>query len=436
MNPRALSPAARRFSASAALLVLAVLAASPAPAAVRSRRPAPAADSGAFESAPGKLIVPPAAIRDTAVMDRALPPTPADTARAGRLKRAREQFGQGLILEEQHAFAAAIVSYHKAALTDPDLRGPAYRIGLLYASRQQFRPAARSFREELRRNPGDRAATTEYALALVELGDTTRAVRMLEELTRRAPGDASVWRALGFAYGRAGRDEDAERALRGAVGLDPKLARGWRDLGVVLAARGKDAGAREAYRHALSADPDDETTLINLGNLEARTGNHAAALADYREAERRDSTQAWAYRGQVRELVMLHREGDAGAVWRRWLKVAPLDPEVREGAARHFVHVGRSDIGLEIAREGVRLAPTSGEAWWLLGEMRAAAPDARGALAAYREAEKQFQAPDDRARAEAGIAALRAGAADSLRALFAADSAASAARDTTRRSRR
>jgi Flp pilus assembly protein TadD len=378
-------------------------------------------DSTQLESAPAPLIVPkPAA-------------APEDTALISRKRKAREDFGRGLMLEEQHAYAGAIMSYTNAARGDPTLRGAAYRIGLLYASRQQYGPAARAFREELHRNPGDKAATMEYALALCELGDTTRTVRMLEELTREYPGDALVWRALGFVYARAGRYTDAEKALRGSVGLDPKLARAWRDLGVVLSAQGKDKEARDAYRRALAVDPTDETALVNLGNLESRAGNHTAALASYHAAEKVDSTQAWAYRGQVRELVSLGREADAGAVWRRWLIVAPNEPEVREGAARHFARQGRTDVALEIAREGVRRQPKSGEAWWLLGEINAKLPDERAALSAYRSAGKFFQVPEDKARAEAGIAVLRASAPDSLRAFFAADSVSAAARDSTKR---
>ncbi|HEY6194834.1 MAG TPA: tetratricopeptide repeat protein [Candidatus Eisenbacteria bacterium] len=427
MNLRSRFPGPRGV-ARAALLAITLHSAQAARAAVPASRPAPPADSATIESAPGKLIAPPAPSAGATKATKA----PEDTALASAMRRANEAFGRGLMLEEQHAYAAAIMSYRNAAKLDPTLRGPAYRIGLLFASRQQFGPAARAYREELRRNPDDLNATMEYALALAELGDLKRPVRMLEGLTRRAPGNAGVWRALGFAYGRAGRHEDAERALRGAVALDPKAAKAWRDLGVVLAARGKDSEAREAYRHALAVDPTDETALIDLGNLESRAGDHAHALATYHEAEVRDSTQAWAYRGQIRELVSLGREADAGAVWRRWLKVAPEEPEVREGAARHFVHEGRTDAALEIARAGVRLAPRSGEAWWLLGEMHAEALDPRAALAAYREARKQFSAPEDRARAEAGIAALRASAPDSLRALFVTDSLAAAATDTTR----
>lgn len=413
-------------AARAALLVsllapACTVSAAPAAAPAGSRSP----DSVLIESAPGKFIVPPPARPEAAQ-------APVDTARASRLRRAREDFGRGLMLEEDHAYAAAIISYTNAARLDPTLRGPSYRIGLLYASRQQFDPAARAFREELRRDPGNRAATMEFALALAELGDTTRSVRMLEGLTRRAPGDAAVWRSLGFVYGRLGRYEAAERALRGAVGRDPKNAKAWRDLGVVLAARGRDSQARDAYRRALAADPSDESSLINLGNLESRAGDREKALELYHQAEVRDSSQELAYRGQIRELVALGREADAGAVWRRWLHAAPGVVEVRDGAARHFVRQGRTDVALEIAREGVRLAPKSGEAWWLMGEMHAEALDRRAALQAYREASRRFGTPGDRARAEASITALRAGAPDSLRALFVADSASAAQADSSR----
>ena len=382
-------------------------------------------DSTAFESAPGRLLVPSRAPAP-GVSPSGPAATSQDTALVSRRRKAREDFGRGLMLEKQHAYAAAILSYTNAARLDPALRGPSYRIGLLYASRQQYRPAARAFREELHRDPGNRAATMEFAVALAELGDTTRSVRMLEDLTRRAPGDAAVWRSLGFVHGRAGRHAAAEKALRGAVGLDPKFARAWRDLGVILAAQDKRSEARAAYRRALQIDPGDETALINLGNLDSRAGDHEQALAHYREAARGDSTQALAYRGQIAELVALGREAEAGAVWRRWLAVAEDDAEVREGAARHFIRQGRTDIALQLARDGVRRAPDSGEAWWLLGEVRGETGDLRSALDAYRRAAKGFTTPADVARAEESISAIRVTAADSLRSWFTADSAAAA----------
>jgi tetratricopeptide (TPR) repeat protein len=414
-----------RPSAVAALIASLLLSSVLAPA-MPARAARAAADTATIESAPGKLLVPP---RADAVAKPAAP-APADTALAARRRKAREDFGRGLMLEQQGAYSAAILSYTNAARLDSELPGPSYRIGLLYASRQQFDPAARAFREELRRAPDDRAATMEYAIALAELGDSTRSVRMLEDLTRRAPGDAMVWRSLGFVHGRIGHYAAAEKALRGAVGLDPRFARAWRDLGVILAARGRDTEARAAYRRALQIDPRDETALINLGNLESRTGDHARALAYYRDAAKRDSTQALAYQGQIRELVALGREQDAGPVWRRWLAVTDGEASVRDGAARHYLRQGRLDIALELAREGVRRTPDSGEAWWLLAEMQSGSGDLRAALKSYRRSQRLADEPVSRARIEATIAALRASVPDTLRAVFAADSVAARA-DTT-----
>ena len=422
-----LRSAIRRARAAAAIFTLlsmtgvvawAAAAATPAPA----RR-----DSARAESPPAPLIRPP---RSTPGGPRSGSP-PEDTALASRKRKAREEFGRGLMLEEQQAFSAAIISYTNAARNDPSLKGPSHRIGLLFMSRQQYEAAAKAFREEQRRAPDDVANSMEYALALCELGDSTRSTRMLEDLNRRVPGDADVWRSLGFVYGRHGRYDAAEKALRGAVGLRPKFAKAWRDLGVVLAARSRDREAREAYARALTLDPRDESTLINLANLESRQGAHARALALYARAEKIDSTQAYAYRGQIRELVTLDREADAGAVWKRWLAASEGDPAVRDGAVRHFIRQERTDIALGIVREAIRERPKAGEPWWLQGEVQAAAGDTRAALASYRRAHGLFGASDDKARAEAAIAALRAAAPDSLQALFEADSLAARA-DTTR----
>ena len=416
------------------LLLALLLAPAPAhaqkPAATKAPKPAAhtaRADSTPPESAPAPLIVPPKPAPAAAG-------APQDTSGAAAKKRAREQYARGRLLEENGAYAAAIVSYVEAARTDPSLRGPSFRVGMLFAWKHQYDPAARAFREELRRDPESLDATRQYALMLAELGDTLRPVRMLEELTRRAPGDSQAWRALGFAYARVGRHHDAVRALKGAIALDGKNAAAWRDLGVLYADAGDARAARDAYQRALAIDPKEIPTLINLANLEGRSGNHEAALEHYREAARRDSTYFDAYRGQVRELVVLGREQEAGAVWKRWLEVGPED-EVREGAARHFVRQGRTDIALEIARNAVRDSPKLGEPRWLLGEMQLAAADTVAALAAYREAWLRYTNPSDRARAGASMVALHSAAAsDTLRSLLRADSVRYARADTLRKS--
>lgn len=361
------------------------------------------------------------------------PPGPASAAvDTATRRRAREMYGRGILLEQQGAYSAAIVSYTKAGQTDPTLRGPSFRIGQLYASRRQWDPAARAFREELRRNPDDRPAAREYALMLVELGDTTRPLQMLENLTRRAPGDATVWRALGFVHERRGNHRAAEKALRGAIALNEKYVLAWRDLGVVLAAQDRTREARVAYQRVLALAPEDVSAIVNLANLESAAGAHARALELYRSAEKLDSLQGYAYQGQVRELVALGREADAGDVWRRWVEVTPQDLEVRESAARHFLRQRRPDIAVALGREGVRLAPSASAAWWLLGEMHAQMGDTLSAVSTLHEAGQHARDAQDRERAQASLAALRAAASPPLRARFPADSLGPAPADTAR----
>lgn len=337
---------------------------------------------------------------------------------------ALEQYELGRALEAQGAPAAAIAAYRNAVRNDPKLRGAHYRMGLLFTAVGQHKAAVSEYAAEVALDPGNARVARSLGLALANDGDTTNAIRQLSRLTRRDARDTASWKALGFAYGLARRPADAERALRRALALDPRDAGAWRDLGLVLALQGRGAGAREAYGRAAKLAPRDGTAPLNLGNLEAREGRWPAALAAYREAEARDSSLALAYAGQVRALVALKRDEEAGPVYRRWLAALPDSPDTRMEAIRWFTARERHDIALELARDGVRANPRSGEAHVALGMALDAAGDVPGMLAELRRAEPLLRQPEQRDRLRATIASLRAKAPDSLRAVYAADSLA------------
>ncbi|HEV2104397.1 MAG TPA: tetratricopeptide repeat protein [Candidatus Eisenbacteria bacterium] len=392
-----------------AAALLAAPAAGGGPALLVPPRP----DSVRIASPPGPLLVPGHA-------------PPADTMAAARKRRARLEYDRGLGFERAGSPAAAIMAYHNATGLDSTLAGPQYRTGLLFVSRQQWRAAAVSFATELVHHPENRDAARQLGLAFAQLGDTTRALIQLRLLVRRDPRDEPSWQALGFAYGVARRPADAERALRKAVTLDPRDADAWRDLGVVLATRGRGDAARGAYRRAAALDPHDAGALVNLGNLEAHDGRPDSALADYQEAERRDPGEVLAYGGEVGALRALGRADEMGPVYRRWLAVAPDAIQVRVEAIRYFNDQGRPDIAVELARDGVRVNPRDGEAWLALGLAARTTGDLRGALDDLRQAEQWLKSPEQRSRVRATLRAMRAGAPDSLRAMFAADSVAHA----------
>jgi tetratricopeptide (TPR) repeat protein len=372
------------------------------------------------ESAPAPLLVPGRA---------SFPP---DTADRSREALARQQYEKGLGLERIHAFAAAIICYRRAVALDPTLAGPNYRMGMLFQSVAQVEEAVKAFAAEVERHPGDVQATRELGLGLAQLNEHARAIAQLEPLTRRNPDDGANWRALGYAYMRAGRPRDAETALRRAIALPPQNALEHRDLGFVLATTGRESEARAEYRRAIALDPKETGAWVNLANLARSKGDLEQALADFREAEDRDSALVLAVKAQAQLLGELKRFGEAGTTYRRLLQRAPGDLGARFAAVRLYEALGRDDIALELARDGVRHDRDSGEARLILGMALEAQGRLREAALELRRAESLTRDREGRERARRLITTLSVAAPDSLRALFAADSAALAKREAPR----
>lgn len=364
-----------------------------------------------LESAPAPLLVP----------GRASLP---DTAHPSRAAQARQLYEKGLGLERSKAFVTAIISYRRAVALDSTLAGPNYRMGMLFQSVGQVEAAVKAFAAEVAKHPGDAQAARELGLGLAQLNEHARAIAQLELLTRRLPGDGANWRALGYAYMRAGRPRDAETALRRAIALPPQSALEHRDLGFVLAATGRESEARAEYRRAIALDPKETGAWVNLANLDRARGDLVRALVDFREAEKRDSTLALAVKGQAQLLGDLKRFDEAGTAYRRLLERAPGDFDGRFAAVRLYEALGRDDIALELARDGVRYDRTSGEARLILGMALEAQGRLREAALELRRAESLARDRAGRARARGLLGTLGAEASDSLRTLFAADSVA------------
>ncbi len=355
-----------------------------------------------------------------------------DTADRSPATLARQQYEKGLGLERINVLAGAIICYQRAITLDPALAGPNYRMGLLFLGAGQVEKAVKAFAAELARHPGDVAAARQLGLGLAQLNEHARAIAQLESLARRFPGDGENWRALGYAYMRAGRPRDAEKVLRRAIALPPPSALEHRDLGFVLAAAGRESEAREEYRRAIALDPKETGAWVNLANLDRSKGDLERALADFREAETRDSTLALAMKGQAQLLVQMKRFDEAGAAYRRLLGRVPGDLEARFAAVRLYEALGRDDIALELARDGVRHDRGSAEARLIMGMALEAQGRLRESALELRRAESLAGDRRLRARARGLIATLDARAPDSLRALFRSDSATQARRDARR----
>ncbi|MEK7331397.1 MAG: tetratricopeptide repeat protein [Candidatus Eisenbacteria bacterium] len=367
------------------------------------------------ESAPAPLLIPGR-------------PSPGDSAIRNPAQRARDAYALGRQLEASGAPGAAIASYRNAIRFDPAIPDANFRMAMLFLTRDQVGEAVKCLAAEVEHHPENGEAIRQLGLCLARLGDTGRAIQHLERLARRQPKEGANWHALGFAYLAARRPRDAETALRRALRLPPTTVDERRDLGAALAALGRDGEARTQYRRALELDPRDPPSWVNLGNLERRAGHPDSALACYRRAEAGDSSFTLALQAQAQLLREMKRDGEAADAYRRWLDRHPDHHGARLEAVRLLDAIGREDEALALAREGTHQVVDTGQPHVILGMVLRGRGDTRGALAELRRAEKLFRGnADEQERVRKIIAALRASAPDSLRALFAADSVAAAA---------
>ncbi len=375
------------------------------------RVPATAPGDSIEQAPPGPLLVPSA-------------PPPPDTTAQARARRAREFVAAGKAFEAGARPASAIAAYRSAVLLDESVPDAYHRMGVLFAAVGEDKQAIACLSAELGNHPSNTAAGRMLGVVLARNGDTTRAIRQLELLVRRDPNDSASWAALGFAYTAASRLKDAETALRRALRIDPRCPDAERDLGALLASQKRTDEARAAFARAARAAPRDPSVPFNLGNLERRLKRAEPALEAYRHAEALDSTFAFALQGQAQVLIETGREREAGEVYRRWLRVRPDDHNARLDAIRLHERIGRRDVALELARNGVRGEPRSSDAHLMYGMALSSAGLTREALVELRRADALAAGAAERGRAAALIAALRREAPDSLRALFDADSLA------------
>ncbi len=297
-------------------------------------------------------------------------------------------------------------------------------MGHVFEAIGQYHEAAKCYAAEYGLDRSNREIGRLLGLSQARSGEGDKAILTLESITRRWPNDGASWQALGFAYMALRKVPQAEVALRRAVALGPDLSSEHRDLGALLASRGRNADARAEYRKAIALDPRDATAWVNLANLDRRAGNAEEALRGYDEALRRDSTFGLAWQGRIGALLETHRDADAGVAYRRWVDAVPGDLDARLEAVRWFDGQGRRDIALELARDGVRKNPNAADAHMVLGMALESSGNTRGALAELHRAEAMSADRASKTRVQQLIAALRASAPDSLRALFEADSAA------------
>jgi tetratricopeptide (TPR) repeat protein len=176
----------------------------------------------------------------------------------------------------------------------------------------------------------------DYADAALDAGDLATAEGIVRRILAQRPDDVSAIRMLGEIAATAGALRDAEALHRRALGLAPDFEFARLHLALTLHQQNR-AGEALAEVNRITGDlaQIEKTRMLKASSL-ARIGEYADAIALYREiaAANPANLEAWT------SLTFL-------------LKT-----------------MGKPDEAVEACRSALKAAPTHGEAWWMLADMK------------------------------------------------------------------
>jgi tetratricopeptide (TPR) repeat protein len=248
--------------------------------------------------------------------------------------------------------------------------------------RQGDAPAARVVLENLAAAQ-PRSAHTHYelALTLAALGESAGAIAALRRCTALAPGFSDAWRGLGdllMLQGDApGADAAYARHIRAAVN-DPDLIRAADAL-----CQGELGIAERLLKNRLKIHPTDVAALRMLGETATRLGRNL----DAENLLRQCLELAPSFAAPRHNLaVVLYRQGkarEAIPLLERLLQDSPRDPNYRSLLAACLGATGEFDRAIEVYGAVIGEMPRQPKIWMSYGHALRAAGRREESVAAY-----------------------------------------------------
>jgi tetratricopeptide (TPR) repeat protein len=171
-------------------------------------------------------------------------------------------------------------------------------------------------------------------------------------------------------------DPDAERSVRALLGRS-------------FLRSGRGAEAYAIFAALLTNSPNDGGFIYGRGRAQFLLGRLDAAMQDYARARQLDPGAFWIHTGIAQ--VMRERGDFAKALEEidKGLTLRSDDPTAMTEKAEILLRLGRSQEALRLVQDALVYDPFSPSAHLLLGRLRLAQYDTRGALEAMNEATRR-----------------------------------------------
>src|SRR3954470_22999076 len=238
--------------------------------------------------------------------------------------------------------------------------------------------------------------------ALLIRTDASLAAVQAREILAISPRNADAYRLLGAALRRTGDAEEAERAeldaIAASVGdpalmraaealldndlptaerlLRPRLSEKPTDVAAIrmmaeLAGRlGRYPDAEKLLRRALELAPAFAPARANLATVLYKQNRPAEAIAELDLLPRDDPGAAGSQNLKAAALGRIGSYEEAIGLYEQILARLPAQPKVWMSYGHALKTVGRQQDGIAAYRSGLKLAPTLGELWWSLANLK------------------------------------------------------------------
>lgn len=236
-----------------------------------------------------------------------------------------------------------------------------------------FEAARREYERAITADPSNPEAHQGMGSMLVQQGDLDGAVRHFSQALELGAANASrVLSNLGSLEVTRGNLDIGVEHYRRALELDPGMTAIRFALAKALADAGRLDGAVEQYRDVLEQEPRNVGARLNLGLALTRQGEVDEARRMHREVLELDITNAQAAEALSHLAGLEAQEGDFGraeSLYRRAVEREPSSGGAWFGLGNLLGRQGRYQDAIESYRAALNVEPHRAQAW--LGEATA-----------------------------------------------------------------
>jgi tetratricopeptide (TPR) repeat protein len=180
----------------------------------------------------------------------------------------------------------------------------------------------------------------------VRRGNLAQAIVDFTRATEQIPNDPVAWYNRALVYSRLGKNGEALADAQRSVSVNPLFDEGSALVSRLQRELGEYDAALASIERALAVRSGEVSYHVTRADLLRLLHRTPGALAEYEDALRRDARSAAALHGLAEVRLEQQRDGEALALLKRYVAVAPDDPDVNVVVAGLLAKTGRPQDAL------------------------------------------------------------------------------------------